>query len=232
MAIARRRTRVLSLLVVATLAAIVFAPHSGAQDIAAQPHGDLSLECDACHTVDAWSPLRDPLPFDHDETGFALAAAHAEAVCRSCHGTLVFSQASADCVACHDADLRDATPPHEGFPTTCEDCHSVNGWAPANFDHNQTGFLLRGAHQGVDCFSCHADGYAGTPADCFSCHESDYNGASEPSHEGFVTTCEDCHTVSGWSPANFDHNQTGFLLRGAHQGVDCFSCHADGYAGT
>ncbi|MCP3962555.1 MAG: hypothetical protein GY719_32345, partial [bacterium] len=123
-------------------------------------------------------------------------------------------------------------PDHDGFPITCEDCHSVSGWQPANFDHNQTAFPLQGAHTAVDCQSCHANGYGGTPTDCFSCHESDYDGASEPDHDGFPITCEDCHSVSGWQPASFDHNQTAFPLQGAHTAVDCQSCHANGYGGT
>ncbi len=84
----------------------------------------------------------------------------------------------------------------------------------------------------MDCQSCHADGYAGTPTDCFSCHETDYNGASDPSHDGFPTMCENCHSQNGWTPASFDHNQTAFPLDGAHLQTDCLSCHAGGYAGT
>ena len=44
--------------------------------------------------------------------------------------------------------------------TPCSQCHTPNGWKPANFSH--TKFALTGQHQGVACASCHANGvYAG-----------------------------------------------------------------------
>ena len=200
---------------------------------AANPHGDLSIECSDCHTVEGWSPLREPLRFDHDTTSFPLTGVHASTSCNACHTSLVFDQAPDTCATCHAADLEGVREPdHDGLPSTCESCHSVNGWSPSIFDHSQTLFALEGVHRTVDCVACHTDGYAGTPSDCFSCHESDFNAASEPSHDGLSTTCEDCHQVGGWSPAIFDHGQTAFPLLGAHASVDCASCHADGYAGT
>src|SRR5688572_9497401 len=36
------------------------------------PHGDLAGDCATCHTAEGWSPLRKPLPFDHQGTGFPL----------------------------------------------------------------------------------------------------------------------------------------------------------------
>jgi hypothetical protein len=73
---------------------------------------------------------------------------------------------------------------------------------------------------------------AGNFADCFSCHQSDFTGASNPSHTGFPHSCQDCHGVSAWQPASFDHNSTGFQLNGAHRSASCTSCHRSGYAGT
>ena len=37
--------------------------------------------------------------------------------------------------------------------------------------------------------------------------------------------CASCHVESGWSPARFDHERTGFLLREAHARLSCISCH-------
>ena len=121
---------------------------------------------------------------------------------------------------------------HAGFPITCRECHGVTAWQPALFDHNATGFQLNGAHRSTECASCHRTGYAGTPSDCFSCHQGDFSGASNPSHAGFPNSCQDCHGVSAWQPAVFDHNQTGFQLLGAHRTVECTTCHRTGYAGT
>ena len=37
--------------------------------------------------------------------------------------------------------------------------------------------------------------------------------------------CDACHTPSGWSPAKFAHDKTGFPLQGRHVTVACGSCH-------
>ena len=142
-------------------------------------------------------------------------------------------RAKSDCFACHEPAFRRATrPSHTGFPTACKTCHGVSAWQPATFDHNRTTFQLNGAHRSVDCVSCHRNGYTATPTECFSCHQKDFSGARNPVHAGFANTCQDCHGVSAWQPATFDHNQTGFQLLGAHRTVECTTCHRTGYAGT
>ncbi|MCP3958406.1 MAG: hypothetical protein GY719_11185, partial [bacterium] len=223
--------RALTLALVAA-GALAVTPPAGA-DVPGSPHGDLAIECSDCHTVEGWTPLREPPRFDHATTRFPLSGAHNVTTCADCHTSLVFDQAPDSCATCHAGDLEGVREPdHEGLPTTCESCHSPSGWSPATFDHDQTLFSLEGMHRTADCASCHTDGYAGTPSDCFTCHGGDFNSAAEPDHDGLSTTCEDCHSVNGWSPANFDHNQTAFSLQGAHRVVDCQSCHADGFAGT
>ena len=53
------------------------------------------------------------------------------------------------------------------------------------------------------------------------------------SPENFSNECVSCHTTSGWSPAQFDHNGTNFPLTGAHTSQTCLSCHTNGqFAGT
>ncbi|MBZ0114568.1 MAG: cytochrome c3 family protein, partial [Thermoanaerobaculia bacterium] len=198
-------------LVFAALSALLVVP-AMATDIPESPHGTSEIACTYCHSEAQWVPLLDPLPFDHGTTHFELNGSHQETACRGCHESLVFSEAETQCASCHQSDFEAATEPdHAGLSNACESCHGENGWQPATFDHNLTGFLLQGSHRTADCASCHADGYAGTPSACFSCHESDYVGASEPDHSGFPTACESCHGENGWQPATFDHNQTGFI---------------------
>ena len=218
----------------AAIAVLLLLPSmSSARETDAQPHGDLALSCDTCHTVEGWSPLLDPLPFQHDLTDFRLIGGHQDVGCAKCHQSLVFSEATTDCFACHQDDAKTADEPdHTNLPSTCQDCHSVMSWRPSTFDHNQTALPLQGAHTLATCEQCHSEGYVGTPTDCFACHESDFNGATDPDHQGFPTSCEDCHTESAWQGATFDHNQTAFPLQGAHTQVACADCHAEGYAGT
>ncbi len=100
-------------------------------------------------------------------------------------------------------------------------CHSPEGWQPAQFDHNLTGFKLEGKHATAQCESCHQNGqYKGTPKDCYSCHRAD------DAHNGqYGTACETCHTSTNWKNATFDHNLSRFPLTGAHVNVKCESCH-------
>ena len=191
-------------------------------------HSGFPNSCQDCHGVSAWQPAS----FDHNSTGFQLNGAHRSASCTSCHRN-GYAGTPSDCFSCHQSDFTGASnPSHTGFPNSCQDCHGVSAWQPASFDHNSTGFQLNGAHRSASCTSCHRNGYAGTPSDCFSCHQSDFTGASNPSHSGFPNSCQDCHGVSAWQPASFDHNSTGFPLNGAHRSASCTSCHRNGYAGT
>ena len=206
-----------------------FSCHQSAYNGARNPsHEGFPTSCQDCHGVSAWQPAT----FNHNATGFQLAGAHAAAACTSCHAS-GYAGTPADCVSCHQSAYNGArNPSHSGFPTSCQNCHSASAWQPASFDHNSTGFQLNGAHRSVACTSCHRNGYAGTPSDCLSCHQSDYNGASNPSHTGFPTTCQNCHSVTAWQPASFDHATTGFPLTGAHRSAACTSCHRNGYSGT
>ncbi len=48
-------------------------------------------------------------------------------------------------------------------------------------------------------------------------------------HGPSLTSCNDCHTSSGWKPLRniieFDHNKTAFPLRQLHTQVACKQCH-------
>jgi len=138
------------------------------------------------------------------------------------------------CWDCHAGDYAATTDPAHvaaGFATDCTQCHQpVASWRPAFVQHTPR-FPLRNAHARAGCLSCHAAGYAGTPADCYACHADDYAGAQDPPHVAaqLPTTCEQCHTDAGWGDGSFDHGAyTGFALTGAHFSAACAACHAGG----
>ena len=190
-----------------------------------------SPACLACHPTG-----NEDDNFDHNRTRFPLRGAHLGVDCIECHAN-GYTGTPTDCVACHTSDFNNAKDPDHvagGFSMECQVCHSEEAWEPAIFNHDATEFPLRGAHAQVDCIECHADGYEGTPTDCAACHQEDYDQTTNPNHKelGFGTDCIVCHTETAWIPATFDHNNTNFPLTGAHIGVDCIECHADGYAGT
>lgn len=199
--------------------------------------GQLPTDCDQCHTTDpGWVPAT----FDHGLSSFPLTGAHLtiENDCMSCH-TTGFTGTDTDCYGCHQEEFETAANPNHvanQFPLACESCHTtLPGWSPAVFDHSETDFQMTGGHLLVEneCDACHADGFNNTPNECFACHESDYQETADPDHaaNGFPTDCEICHsTAPGWTPALFDHSQTGFPLTGAHLTIEsqCVLCHAGG----
>jgi hypothetical protein len=202
--------------------------------------GQLGSICDDCHTPTDWHPRQDLL-LQHAERGFPLTGVHAVADCQACHrgsDRNEFIGTSTECIECHREDLARAEDPRHTeslFRGDCQLCHhaAFGTWTQTTYEHPGS-FPLIGAHRPLDCVSCHANGFEGTPKTCLGCHELDYRGAADPDHiaGGFGTTCETCHSVSAWRPAMYDHNLTGFPLTGAHFGVNCISCHANGYVGT
>ncbi|HMB92089.1 MAG TPA: cytochrome c3 family protein [Rhodothermales bacterium] len=194
--------------------------------------------CLECHNTDTW----DDAVFDHAATanGFALVGAHETLECSSCHAPppdfdpLFDPVNKDDCISCHQPDY-DQEHAGTGFPTTCLECHNINTWEDAVFDHAATanGFRLLGAHESLECSSCHAPPPDFTPLfepeddqDCLTCHQPDYD--QQHAADGFPYECQECHTVDTWTGATFSHSASsnGFALVGAHETLPCNACHA------
>jgi len=200
----------------------------------------VGLNCSECHTPKSW--MVEDINGLHQKSRFPLVGKHLIADCVSCHPRyldLYFGPLNIDCYSCHELDYNSTTAPNHteaGFSTECQDCHDINAetWTVTNIIHDF--FPLVGGHTIPDCFSCHEQGgdFTGLSQDCFSCHEQDYNSVEDPNHvqNNFTTDCTQCHTIFGWQPTTYDHNQTNFPQTGAHVSLDCSACHADGFAGT
>ncbi len=195
---------------------------------------NFSTNCEDCHSMTgfAWGNTN----FDH--SFFPLVGGHNIANCFDCHTQgSNFKGLSTDCYTCHKQQYLQTTNPNHTqakFSTACQDCHNVNSFNDATFDHSTTGFALTGAHATTTCQSCHSSGYTNTPNDCYSCHSNDFNGTTDPNHvtQGFPHECTQCHSTTNWSGASFDHNTTGFPLTGKHTTTTCQSCHTSGYTNT
>ena len=189
-------------------------------------------DCASCHTTDpGWTPAS----IDHDF--FPLTLGHDIQDCNQCHTTGNFSDASPDCVTCHQNDYNNTTDPNHndaGFPTDCVVCHTTNpNWTPANWDHNDI-YPLNGAHANIadDCAACHNGDFNNTPNTCVGCHQDDYNNSTNPNHIGaqFPDDCILCHTETAWVPSTFDHDGQYFPINsGAHNGIwnSCAECHTN-----
>lgn len=200
------------------------------------PHGDISQDCQDCHTSKSWKHLADPMKFDHDKTGFRLDGSHATADCASCHKDLVFGKVGQNCADCH-ADH------HLGqLGNDCQSCHTPRDWEPRKDLlelHISRGFPLTGVHAIADCESCHLGNdrqeFAGTPTDCKSCHLEDLATATDPDHsqQPFSSDCENCHRAgfATWNQTLYAHT-AAFPLTGAHKFAECSDCHFNGFMGT
>jgi hypothetical protein len=195
-----------------------------------------STECLDCHSINArgWSANN----FNHDF--FPLIGGHNNLSCYSCHSRDTFSGLVNDCYSCHKQDYEKVTSPNHlsnNFSRNCLDCHTIEKWSPANFDHNLTQFPLTGAHINKDCSSCHSSGYSSISTECISCHQTDYNLSANPPHQslGIPTNCRECHiTEPNWMPALFPIHNQFFPLTGRHALIsnDCRTCHNGNYVNT
>lgn len=158
-----------------------------------------AVTCLDCHGVDSWLGVR----IDHALLGFPLLGAHATLDCSSCHGqpgyALLFPTPSDvnDCVACHRSDY-DREHSGTGFPITCVDCHTVNSWSGARFNHSWFP-IASGPHAaGGSCETCHVQPGNYQVFSCLGCHEHsrDRMDAQHRERSGYVyesNACYSCH---------------------------------------
>jgi len=192
-----------------------------------------SEDCAFCHFINSFQWATEG--FNHNF--FPLVQAHAKRECNDCHKTGNYADANPACYSCHQQDYQATTDPNHSasnFPTTCENCHTLNpGWKPASFDHSI--FPLTLGHAVPSCTDCHTGGnYTSTPTDCYACHQQDYNTTTNPGHQalGFSVTCTECHTTNpDWKPAAYrQHDSQSFpIYSGKHLGTwdACTDCHVN-----
>lgn len=200
------------------------------------------FECHSDHHGRKFDMIRfDEDNFDHNQTGYDLEGKHDVIDCRECHmpdyienieirkRDNTFLGLEQECLTCHD-DFHQST-----LSTDCRSCHDMEAFKPVtNFDHDQTDYKLKGKHIEVDCVECHKittkDGVEFQEFDdllfndCKSCHKDSHNNQIKGK-------CMQCHTETSFSSfigkENFNHNTTGFTLKGSHKEIDCFSCHKE-----
>jgi len=192
-----------------------------------------STSCAECHTTEPdWKPAEFKT---HDALYFPVYSGSHKGEwnsCADCH-TQPENYNQFSCIDCHEHNKSDMDSEHRGEngysynSNACFACHP-NGNEDGAFNHDVTGFQLKGAHIQTTCLDCHSSGFAGTSSTCKSCHTDNYNEATNPNHKdaGITNECEDCHTETSWGPSLFDHTtSSGFELSGGHLGKQCSECH-------
>jgi hypothetical protein len=173
--------------------------------------------------------------------------------CNDCHVNGSKALSNDKCLGCHDhSDLRGRIASGKGFHESslvkgkaCESCHlehkganyDIMGWknisgGEAKFNHDTTGWPLKGKHAASKCEDCHKSRnrqglrtYLGQDRLCGSCHKDDQPHGFERKE---MMACERCHGESVWKPAksnqDFDHDDrkdAQMPLLGSHKDVSC-----------
>lgn len=109
------------------------------------------------------------------------------------------------CESCHQS------PPdslHHRITGNCLQCHTLEGWKPATFDHAKL-FVLDRDHD-VDCVTCHVENDYGRYT-CYGCHEHRPDKVREEHAEEGITDFENC--VECHRSADEEPRQTGAQQR-------------------
>ena len=151
--------------------------HEKYMDMKYIPNGD----CKTCHSISTWNKVT----FNHNITDFKLIGKHTQVTCKECHFRQITDKETVqqytweiqECTNCH-------TDAHFGQfaingVTTCERCHTNNGWEAEKFNHNSARFKLDGKHKDLACALCHKSNsdinkkyvvYKFEDITCASCH--------------------------------------------------------------
>ncbi|MDQ3364807.1 MAG: hypothetical protein M3680_05200 [Myxococcota bacterium] len=192
-----------------------------------------------------------------------LTKSHAEfdnqQKCNECHVNGTREVSNQQCLNCHDhKDLGARIAQGKGFHASalvkgkkCETCHSEHkkrtydlmGWnkiqgGQKGFDHDLTGWPLKGKHSSTDCTECHKAKnkqglqlFMGTDRLCGTsgCHGDDQPHKFQRKD---MLVCDRCHGESVWKPAkptlNFNHDDrkdAAMPILGSHKDVACLKCH-------
>ena len=149
--------------------------------------------------------------FRHEQTGFDLHGAHEDLACAECH-TGKIEEAAATCGDCHEDSHESARGPE------CEACHVATEWTSGLKTVEAHRLDMAGLHGQQSCEDCHTHGeHLDLDVPCSVCHDEAHGGTRAP--------CEQCHQVTGFAPAEFNHGPCTCGFPGKHQTVGCLGCH-------
>jgi len=125
-------------------------------------------ECSDCHNTESWGATgaRHPFPRTGGHAGLACTDCHVSRPGAEIIPGTDLPRPDPACVSCHGDE-------HGGL-TDCTNCHTIDGWIPADFTHPRVGEHMPDGEVRVDCASCHPDGFA--TYSCTKCHETNAGG--------------------------------------------------------
>ena len=191
--------------------------------------------CTKCHSTADWKQITNTA-FDHDKTRYPLQGKHRDVECAKCHKNGYKEMpAFQQCRDCHE-DVHKGAATLAGLAVDCAQCHRLEGFLPSTYDvtrHAKAKYALEGKHASVKCAGCHRADKDKSPvvfrpafAKCADCHADAHGG--QLARRADRGKCESCHDVKAFVPSHFtvaDHAAVRFPLQGAHEKVQCESCH-------
>jgi len=188
-------------------------------------------DCKKCHTENSFHAIVGMSTFNHDRTNFKLEGKHRSVDCKKCHKTSLTTPLDHNyCMDCHD-DYHESQFIKNGNLPDCANCHSVEGFKPSTYtleNHQQSNFVLEGAHLATPCFSCHLKEnkwqFRNLGLHCAQCHTDTHSGYL-PEKYYPKKACNNCHSSESWKKINFDHSLTKYPLTGSHKKPSCIACH-------
>jgi len=187
--------------------------------------------CKECHSETSFLVLKNGNRFNHDQTDFPLKGKHQTVTCKKCHIVDVKTPLKhQNCFDCHE-DYHKGDFIAGGIQKNCRECHDEQGFKQASYtleNHQKSLFPLEGAHIATPCFACHQKEerwkFRKIGRDCKDCHEDVHKNSIKEMYFP-QQNCKSCHQSETWHTVQFNHEQTGFILDGAHQQQSCKECH-------
>lgn len=188
-------------------------------------------DCRKCHSEESFQNVKQIGDFDHSKTGFKLEGKHQNVSCKNCHkGKITDPLKHARCLDCHK-DYHEKQFMTAGVVRDCNECHTMNGFPVSTFtikQHNNTNFVLNGAHMATPCFICHKKEdkwkFRDLGTKCVDCHTDIHDPLMNKKYYP-DNTCETCHNTHAWKEIDFNHTKTSFALLGKHSSQTCRTCH-------
>lgn len=165
--------------------------------------GSTADNCIACHRVDEIGlKTTKGLPIDGEIKNVAFHQQLIEEDCVACHsdhkGVMAFrpiSRFSHELVAvsmreqCEGCHTNPGDNLHRRIEGNCSQCHTIEAWRPATFDH--TDYFRFDRHHDSDCKTCHV-GNDYSSYTCYGCHEHSRANIREEHYEEGIRDYENC----------------------------------------
>ncbi len=185
--------------------------------------GSTPDKCQACHKVEAIGlKTTRGVAIGDEKKNVAFHQQLIEEDCVACHsdhnGVMAFRPISRfshelvevavreRCDGCHanpDDNL------HRKIAGNCSQCHTIEAWKPASFDHDDAFRFDR--HHDTDCVTCHQESDYGRYT-CYGCHEHSRSNIREEHYEEGIydyENCVECHRSGDEDEAKYHWRARG-----------------------